>query len=143
MTKQIKVKVNKFDSMRRGIVSYDPRLQLGELPASLSDVKEVLYDFFVDIELSDGEKAIALTIAPLIDARALRIIAWNWELDDFYFIQDGATNKEFDDDCLKRFFNRLPGHGDYWRLKEEIQDKIWEEINRGLPNYLKGIALTA
>ena len=140
MNKNITVKVLQYDAAGRGLVSGDPRILFGKLPASISGVKKVLYDFIITVELGDGEKTIELVLSPLIDADELCLIAWNWDLEDIYYVRDEATPEEIDDDCLMRFFDQEPDFVGEWKLKDVIQEKLLEEINLGLPIYVESVA---
>lgn len=139
MDDKITVNVVNFDAAGRGIIPGDPRLQ-GKLPASFAEVEEVLYDFYIEVEISDGEKSMPLTLCPMIDAKKLRVVAWNWALDGSFYIEDDVTPEQDEYDCLIRFFNQLPDTEGYWKLKDEIEEKLLDEINTGLPRYVQSVA---
>ena len=139
MINPVTVKVVKFDAAENGIISGDPRLQ-GELPASFAEVEEVLYDFFIEVELSDGEHSMPLTLCPLIDAKKLRVVAWDCALAGSYYIEDDVTPEQDGYDCLIRFFDQLPDAEGYWKLKDEVEEKLLHAINSGLPRYVNSVA---
>ena len=130
------VTVKKYNLFDTPLVAGSPSLVFSpsEYPP---EVKSILYDFFISVEIRDKGNSFELTLHPVIDAAKLEIIS----LDSFG--EDNLLSVSKHDDTyhlipsklLSLFYIQLSEGS--WMMKQEIMQEIANKINKGLPDFCK------
>lgn len=139
-----KVTVKKFNTFGSGLLAGSPRLINApfEYPSGLNSI---LFEFYISVEISDGETVLELLLHPLIDAEKIKLVDLVSFGDESMF-----SISKFDDvfptissEVLAKFYIQVSDSE--WMMKRELMQEIVNEIDKGLPAYVNqaGGILTA